>query len=104
MKKVKKLFAVLLILAMACSLLPGIALAAPSDYALTNPFTKDGYTFAGWKCSVDETVYDAGASYPMTAADTTFTAQWTENTLPETATASIVDGYLGGYTLIRSEL
>ena len=26
-----------------------------------NPFTKDGYTFAGWKCSVDETVYDAGA-------------------------------------------
>ena len=66
-----------------------------------NPFTKDGYTFAGWKCSVDETVYDAGASYPMTAADTTFTAQWTENTLPETATASIVDGYLGGYTLIK---
>lgn len=43
MKKVKKLFAVLLILAMACSLLPGIALAVPSDYALTGgSVTLDG--------------------------------------------------------------
>lgn len=43
MKKVKKYFAVLLILAMACSLFPGIAIAAPSDYALTGgSVTLDG--------------------------------------------------------------
>lgn len=45
MKRVKKLFAVLLMLAMACSLLPGMALAAPSDYNLTGgSVTLDGTT------------------------------------------------------------
>lgn len=41
----KKLFAVLLILVLTCSLLPGVALAAPSDYALTGgSVTLDGTT------------------------------------------------------------
>lgn len=63
-----------------------------------NTFTKDGYTFAGWKSSADNAVYNVGASYTMTAANTTFTAQWTETA---TATASIVSDYLDGYTLIK---
>ena len=62
-------------------------------------FTKEGYNFAGWKCSVDGVTYNAGASYTMTAAATTFTAQWTEKAA--TATAGIVSGYLDGYTLIK---
>ncbi len=41
--------------------------------------TKDCSTFDGWKCDVDNVVYAAGADYTMTAAPTTFTAQWTES-------------------------
>ncbi len=63
-----------------------------------NTFTKEGYTFVGWLCKVDNEIYNAGASYTMTAANTTFEAQWTETA---TATASIVSGYLDGYTLIK---
>ena len=37
-----------------------------------------GYRFDGWLCSADGLVKAAGASYTMTAANTTFTAQWTE--------------------------
>ena len=38
--------------------------------------TKSGYTFDGWLCNVNSTKYNAGASYTMTAVNTTFTAQW----------------------------
>ena len=41
-----------------------------------NPFVNTGYTFAGWKSSIDGTVYAAGDTYEMTASDVTFTAQW----------------------------
>ncbi len=41
--------------------------------------TKAGNTFDGWLCSVNSTKYAAGASYTMTAANTTFTAQWEED-------------------------
>ncbi len=44
--------------------------------------TKDGFTFDGWLCSVNSTKYAAGASYTMTAANTTFTAQWEEAVAP----------------------
>lgn len=37
---------------------------------------KSGHLFAGWLCSADATIYNAGAEYTMTAAATTFTAQW----------------------------
>lgn len=35
------------------------------------------YTFNGWKCNVDNVTYAANYEYTMTAAPTTFTAQWT---------------------------
>ena len=41
--------------------------------------TKEGYTFAGWKSSEDNQIYNAGSSYTPTA-NTTMTAQWTANT------------------------
>ena len=37
-----------------------------------------GHAFDGWLCSADAAVKAAGASYTMTAANTTFTAQWHE--------------------------
>ncbi len=51
--------------------------------------TYDGYNFQGWLCSVDEEVYAAAAEYTMTAAATTFTAQWT----PANAVAKIGTTY-----------
>ena len=46
--------------------------------------TKDFTNFAGWLCSADDHVYEAGAAYTMTAANTTFTAQWTGTTYSST--------------------
>jgi len=46
--------------------------------------TKDFTNFAGWFCSADDHVYEAGAAYTMTAANTTFTAQWTGTTYSST--------------------
>ena len=45
-----------------------------------NTFTKSGFTFAGWRAgsATVGTVYQAGASAPLTA-NTTFYAQWTDN-------------------------
>jgi uncharacterized repeat protein (TIGR02543 family) len=37
-----------------------------------------GHAFDGWLCSADAGVKAAGSSYTMTAANTTFTAQWHE--------------------------
>ncbi len=36
------------------------------------------HDFLGWLCNIDEATYQAGGSYTMTAAATTFTAQWQE--------------------------
>ena len=41
--------------------------------------TRTCYTFNGWKCNVDNVTYAANDEYTMTAAPTTFTAQWTAN-------------------------
>jgi len=49
--------------------------------------TKEGYVFASWKCSVGNTYHWESYSYTMTAANTTFTAQWV-------AAASLVSGTL----------
>jgi uncharacterized repeat protein (TIGR02543 family) len=47
------------------------------DYTVpANPFTRTGYTFAGW--SVDSATYQPGATYPL-RGDVTFTAVWTQN-------------------------
>lgn len=37
-----------------------------------------GHAFDGWLCNIDSDVKAAGSSYTMTAAPTTFTAQWHE--------------------------
>ena len=34
------------------------------------------YTFAGWRSSEDQKIYQAGFSYPIKEAETVFTAQW----------------------------
>lgn len=47
-----------------------ITLAAAPSWA--------GHKFDGWKCNIDNVTRAAGASYTMTAAATTFTAQWSE--------------------------
>lgn len=45
--------------------------------------SRTGYTFAGWKCSLDGKVYNAGDTYTITEGtsklDVTFTAQWKAN-------------------------
>jgi len=50
--------------------------------ASSEGLTKDGFTFDGWLCSANSTKYAAGASYTMTAVNTTFTAQWVEAAAP----------------------
>ena len=48
----------------------------------------EGKTFKNWLCSADNTTYDAGAEYTMTAEATTFTAQYARLK----AVYSLVDG------------
>lgn len=36
------------------------------------------HDFLGWKCNIDAATYQEGDNYTMTAANTTFTAQWQE--------------------------
>ena len=44
-----------------------------ADYSFTEP---DSKRFIGWLCNVDNTVYNVGDTYIMTAEATTFTAQY----------------------------
>ena len=44
-----------------------------------NPFTKSGYTFAGWRTEGDDTVYAPGDTYLLGETAVTFTARWLEN-------------------------
>ena len=53
---------------------------------------KDGYDFTGWLCNVDGLTYEAGAEYTMTAAATTFTAQWTVHIDPVDPTLTYSNG------------
>ena len=52
------------------------------------PLSKNGYTFLGWKSSVDGKVYDAGETVTI-YRDTTFTAQWLNNW-------GVIGGIIGG--------
>ena len=52
--------------------------AAGAEFTLAAAPSRDGYRFDGWLCSADGLVKDAEANYTMTAAATTFTAQWTQ--------------------------
>ncbi|MBQ6791178.1 MAG: InlB B-repeat-containing protein [Paludibacteraceae bacterium] len=50
--------------------------AAGKVFALADAPSLTDYNFAGWLCNIDDVTYAAGDSYTMTAAATTFTAQW----------------------------
>lgn len=50
--------------------------AAAEVFALAAAPTRAGHNFTGWLCDIDGAVKAAGTNYTMTAAPTTFTAQW----------------------------
>ena len=50
--------------------------AAADVFALAAAPTRAGHNFTGWLCDIDGAVKAAGTNYTMTAAPTTFTAQW----------------------------
>ena len=54
------------------------AVTEGTTIVLAAPASKANSIFVGWLCSVDAQVYKAGDVYTMTAANTTFTAQWQE--------------------------
>ena len=54
------------------------SVAAGTEITLAAAPSWAGHAFDGWLCSADAAVKAAGASYTMTAANTTFTAQWHE--------------------------
>ena len=60
-----------------------------------NPFTKTGYTFAGWNDTAN--TYQPNESYTMPAKAVTFTAQWTKDgTPPATKTYTVTYNANGG--------
>ena len=60
------------------------ATAEGGKFNLAAAPSKDFTNFAGWLCDADNQVYEAGAEYTMTAADTKFTAQWSGTTYSST--------------------
>lgn len=60
--------------------------------AAANALEKDGYDFAGWLCNIDAQTYQPGDEYTMTAAATTFTAQWVEHVDPVDPTLTYDNG------------
>ena len=52
------------------------AVTEGTTIVLAAPASKANSIFVGWLCDVDDNVYKAGDAYTMTAANTTFTAQW----------------------------
>ena len=44
-------------------------------------FTREGYTFAGWKLPMSEEIQPAGREVGLTNEDVTYIAQWTKNEL-----------------------
>lgn len=60
--------------------------------AAADVLEKDSYDFVGWLCNVDGITYDAGDEYTMTAAATTFTAQWTLHVDPVDPTLTYDNG------------
>ena len=54
------------------------AVTEGTTIVLAAPASKANSIFVGWFCDVDDNVYKAGDAYTVTAANTTFTAQWQE--------------------------
>ena len=63
-------------------------IADANGKVLMPKMTKNGYTFLGWKSSVDGKVYDAGETVTI-YRDTTFTALWLNNW-------GVIGGIIGG--------
>lgn len=60
--------------------------------AAATALEKAGYDFAGWLCNIDAQTYQPGDEYTMTAAATTFTAQWVLHVDPVDPTLTYDDG------------
>ena len=60
--------------------------------AAATALEKDGYDFAGWLCDIDAQTYQPGDEYTMTAAATTFTAQWVLHVDPVDPTLTYDEG------------
>ena len=60
--------------------------------AAATALEKTGDDFAGWLCSVDGETYQPGDEYTMTAAATTFTAQWVLHVEPVDPTLTYDEG------------
>jgi len=74
--------------------------------AAATALEKDGYDFAGWLCDIDAQTYQPGDEYTMTAAATTFTAQWVLHVDPVDPTLTYDEGAYttGGAALDLSSL
>ena len=74
--------------------------------AAATALEKDGYDFAGWLCDIDAQTYQSGDEYTMTAAATTFTAQWVLHVDPVDPTLTYDEGAYttGGAALDLSSL
>lgn len=74
--------------------------------AAATALEKDGYDFAGWLCNIDAQTYQPGDEYEMTAAATTFTAQWVLHVDPVDPTLTYDEGAYttGGAALDLSSL
>ena len=47
-----------------------------AEFTLAAAPSREYFTFVGWLCSADDEIKEASVAYTMTAANTTFTAQW----------------------------
>ena len=74
--------------------------------AAATALEKDGYDFAGWLCDIDAQTYQPGDEYTMTAAATSFTAQWVLHVEPVDPTLTYDEGayMVGGAALDLSSL
>ena len=78
------------------------AVASGVKITLASAPSRTGYAFGGWLCDIDNKVKAAESEYEMTAAATTFTAQWTVNNrnltwnIPDDATITNSDAYTHG--------
>lgn len=57
--------------------------------ASASGITKNGYTFAGWRSSVDNKLYQAGQTFTLSQA-VTLSAEWTANPAPTHGTVTFV--------------
>ena len=71
---------------------PISTVAGASFTVPANGFQRDAYTFAGWKASSDDAVYQPGNRFTMPDANVTFTAQWSP--VEYTITYDLADGAL----------